>query len=493
MMLEIRELTDDNETEVVGTVDAETGEASDEEIYSIWPREVWLERPPESIMAALDGPRLFAVQADDVEQEATPDGVPDDAEYVPPDESPGDDATVHKGPDGATYVTRGDDTGGDEQGSRFGMASDPETLRNAYEEAESVEGAREAGISGGLTTADEMEILEMPDGSRAFAIPFDAYDGTSGLMPGRDTAVRNNRVGPVVIEELGGNAARTEVGVHDGSNHIIKEGIEGVTLEEVAFDGEFVSGIQEELVDTMAAGYFADNGDMHPGNLVVSDPDGDPEVYVIDHDSGVDDDYGGTDPAHKNDVVDEGMLSDRINEIAEDIFSGGDSPVPADRLRDIAESGEIDRVFEDFESPPGDIPLGETVAEVDDLEERTDGWGADHERPVEATADLLNEIIGDADHLRVVDDDGTVKTVTDPQAAEPSVVRTRIEDGDADDDVRVRPKNVAEIRATDTEGPDVLDEGDEVTWVDYGDGEIRTSAGDDLPDDVAPGDVLEVE
>jgi len=131
-MLEILRLDENNDTEVVGRYDPESGEATTDEVFGVIPAGDLREMSKSEVMFSLDGPRVFAVETEsDLGQEATPDGVPEGAEYVPPDETPPDDATVHKGPGGATYVTRGDDDGNGADGDSDALSHIPEdaTLR----------------------------------------------------------------------------------------------------------------------------------------------------------------------------------------------------------------------------------------------------------------------------------------------------------------------------------------------------------------------------
>ena len=160
-----------------------------------------------------------------------------------------------------------------------------------FEHANRKLSARDAGITGGNTTGEQMEILDMPDGSRVFATPVDAYDDarTSVVHDGRE-AMRNNMDSPKVIEQFGGNAARTTTARFDGDVYIVKEGIEGRELSEAQVGGNRMrlrSAENEELLEslheTVAAAYFVGNWDLHGSNIIVNEET--QEATVIDHDS----------------------------------------------------------------------------------------------------------------------------------------------------------------------------------------------------------------
>lgn len=161
--------------------------------------------------------------------------------------------------------------------------STAERIGDVFQNAAVRQSSREAGIDGGSTTGMDMEVLYHSDGSRDFATPVDAYrNTTTGVVTGREQAKRNNLSSPPIINALGGNAAQTAV-VTDpdsGDEYIVKEGIDGVE--------KFNSGIirsqqfTESAANTMAAGYFVGNGDLHGGNVMVNEDD---ELVIIDHDS----------------------------------------------------------------------------------------------------------------------------------------------------------------------------------------------------------------
>ena len=169
-----------------------------------------------------------------------------------------------------------------------------ERLRDAFDHAANREGYREAGGQGGNTTGDEMEILEYQDGSRDFAIPVDAYErATTGVVDSVAEAVHNNETAPIIINELGGSAAQTEiVEDDDGREYIVKEGIDGETMSSFSMgdaDAAVTDQIDEDefkesAAKTMAAAYFTGNGDLHGGNMMV-DPE-ENELSIIDFDSG---------------------------------------------------------------------------------------------------------------------------------------------------------------------------------------------------------------
>ena len=168
---------------------------------------------------------------------------------------------------------------------RYGLASNPEVLENAFAATDDTKGSREAGIEGGNTTGDKMKVLQMPDGSRAFATPVDAYPGTTGVVKSRDEARTNNLNSPEVIEALGGTAAQTATTEGpDGREYIVKEGVPGQTASEYANRGGSASeNVQEQASETMSAAYFVGNLDLHGGNAVVNTDTG--ELAIIDHDS----------------------------------------------------------------------------------------------------------------------------------------------------------------------------------------------------------------
>lgn len=168
---------------------------------------------------------------------------------------------------------------------RYGLASNPVVLENAFAATDDTKGSREAGIEGGNTTGDKMKVLQMPDGSRAFATPIDAYPGTTGVVKSRDEARTNNLNSPKVIEALGGTAAQTRMTEGpDGREYIVKEGVPGQTVAEFAKrPGEANESIKEKAAETMSAAYFVGNLDLHGGNMVVNTETD--ELAVIDHDS----------------------------------------------------------------------------------------------------------------------------------------------------------------------------------------------------------------
>lgn len=160
-----------------------------------------------------------------------------------------------------------------------------EQLQNGFELYEERNDWYDVG-SGGNTTGDQMEVLDMPDGSRQFAIPVNAYNRiTTGVVRGPDEAVQNNLNAPKAIEALGGHAATTEV-VQDpetGDDYIVKEGIPGYDVSEARKQGiDVAPGYREDAKATLAAAWFIGNGDLHYGNMRIAE---DGRLVVIDHDS----------------------------------------------------------------------------------------------------------------------------------------------------------------------------------------------------------------
>ena len=174
-----------------------------------------------------------------------------------------------------------------------GRETSGQLLERPFERAQRVIDARDAGITGGNTTGDEMKICEMPNGKRVFATPSKAYEvpGT-GVVSGIREARTNNLESPKVIDHLGGNACKTDIATdEDGREYIVKEGIEGQLLKETTIFGD--SGIdytadeneelRESLIETYAAAFFVGNLDLHGGNVIVNEDT--QEATIIDHDS----------------------------------------------------------------------------------------------------------------------------------------------------------------------------------------------------------------
>lgn len=220
-----------------------------------------------------------------------------------------------------------------------------ERLENCFDFADEIKGAREAGIEGGNTKGDEIELMIYADGSRDFATPTDAYFGAyadTGVVEGPNEAVMNNRDAPKVIDALGGSTCDVAVTEDpSGEEYIVKEGIEGKTVGEILdeggtpFDSEEA---KESAVDTLAAAFFVGNKDLHRENVVMQ---GD-ELVIIDHDSaGPEKDNGEWMGVHDVAMGLPGIPSDElafaIYEKAADIVRG-DADLPDD----------IDPVFEEY-------------------------------------------------------------------------------------------------------------------------------------------------
>lgn len=299
-----------------------------------------------------------------------------------------DDRDMVSGHGVDTFEIYADPEGGEEQatsidvsdveGGRFGLASSDEVLENAFDVAEAVVGSREAGIDGGNTTGEDMKVLELPDGSRAFATPAQAYDHTStGVVSGREEAIDHNRDGPKVIDAFGGHAAKTSITEFNGDDYIVKEGIDGDLINDVRTErpNDLSDGEAESLADTMAAGYFAGNKDLHGANRMIGD---DGEAYIIDHDSQT----TRTDPVSitiqwngPEDV--EGRINDLAREYAEGEIDLGDVGDTTERVVSAQAEGLFrengDEIFSDFESAPGNpLPDG-SVEEGDEITYIDDG------------------------------------------------------------------------------------------------------------------------
>jgi len=290
-------------------------------------------------------------------------------------------------------------------------------LENAFEAADDVTGSREAGIKGGNTTGDKMKIMDMPDGSRVFATPVDAYPGPTGVVDSREEAVTNNTYSPNVIEALGGTAAQTRtMEGPDGREYIAKEGIPGQTFSEWSqTPPDEAVRLTESNTNTRAAAYFVGNRDLHGGNMVV-DEDG--ELTVIDHDSaGFSSDAFG--PRRVADISRYNRLGadvpERVYELAQEIRSGErDLGVPeySDHA-DYANAAAEKAVRQAYLDPSYDLPEDQTPAELqfppsgiyelDDLRDPNDVPGESY--GVEFVADDAGVKEGE---LLDIEDDGTI-------------------------------------------------------------------------------------
>lgn len=251
---------------------------------------------------------------------------------------------------------------------RYGLASNSEVLQNAFAAANTVTGSREAGIKGGNTTGDKMKILDMPDGSRVFATPADAYPGTTGVVSSQDEAITNNTNSPRLIEALGGKASQTEIlRGPDDRKYIAKEGIPGQTLSEFRDERrDPPEGLQESRRDTMAAAYFTGNRDLHGGNLMISDEG---EMVVIDHDSAGFEQNAITgrriaDISRYNQAY--GNVDERIYDLAQEVRSGErDLGVPdySDHA-EYAKAAADKAVRQAYLDPSYDLPEDQVPAEL---------------------------------------------------------------------------------------------------------------------------------
>jgi len=273
---------------------------------------------------------------------------------------------------GTVYADPDYDTAGGSftaERGRYGLASNPEVLENAFEAADEVTGSREAGIKGGNTTGDKMKIMDMPDGSRVFATPVDAYPGPTSVVDSREEALTNNTYSPDVIEALGGTAAQTRtMEGPDGRQYIAKEGVPGQTYSEFRSNApsDPPEGLEESRTNTLAAAYFVGNRDLHGGNMVVSDEG---ELAIIDHDSA-----GFTQTSRTDRRVADlsrynrggANVYDRVYDLAQEIRSGErDLGVP-----EYSNHGEYAKAAADkaarqaYIDPSYDLPEDQTPAEL---------------------------------------------------------------------------------------------------------------------------------
>jgi len=238
-------------------------------------------------------------------------------------------------------------------------------LGNPFEHAVDVTGSREAGIGSGNTTGGRMKILTMPDESRIFATPIQAYDNiTTGVVSGSQEARRNNLNSPTMINHLGGNACKTAlVEGRDGKEYIAKEGIEGDLLSERQWDindrdehGELIESLERSL----AAAFFVGNQDLHGANIMVNVEA--QEATIIDHDAagpGI----GGWIDVYRlvRDPADTVKVEDQIFEICRD-YMNGETDIPdeldgtyhkdhfKEALESIVNDPDHSRVFAPWES-----------------------------------------------------------------------------------------------------------------------------------------------
>jgi len=214
-----------------------------------------------------------------------------------------------------------------------------------------------------------MKIMDMPDGSRVFATPVDAYPGPTGVVDSREEAVTNNTYSPNVIEALGGTAAQTRtMEGPDGREYIAKEGVPGQTLSEwqQTAPSEAPEQLEESRTNTRAAAYFVGNRDLHGGNMVV-DEDG--KLAIIDHDS------AGFTQTRRTDrrVADISRYNrygadvpERVYDLAQEIRSGErDLGVPeySDHA-EYAKAAADQAVRQAYVDPTYDLPEDQTPAEL---------------------------------------------------------------------------------------------------------------------------------
>lgn len=248
-----------------------------------------------------------------------------------------------------------------------------DVLSDPFAHTEKVIDARDEGITAGQTTGDHLEILPMPDGSRVFVTPVEAYEHTStGVVTGKDDAIKNNLNSPKVINHLGGNACETRLVDGPDGEYIAKEGIGGVLYKDiysrysgpdVDVDWDDNDELYESLVRTMAAAFFVGNKDLHGANYKL-DLDAN-EAVIIDQDS-AGQDWTDNWPDIRNfarGATDVDDLKARILDITRQYMNGDLDPPDdiGDRHRDYfqqaiskAQSDLKAHLFDQYESAPGE-------------------------------------------------------------------------------------------------------------------------------------------
>lgn len=118
MTVIVQRLTDDSEFEEIGRIDNGEIVEGEDALTNIDSQAVWEGMSEGELASRFSGPRIMAgiateeeaAEGDDdttaaaaVDRKQTPEGVPEDYEYVAPDEEVGDDYDVVEGPGGATY------------------------------------------------------------------------------------------------------------------------------------------------------------------------------------------------------------------------------------------------------------------------------------------------------------------------------------------------------------------------------------------------------
>lgn len=177
-----------------------------------------------------------------------------------------------------------------------------------------------------------MKILTMPDDSRVFATPLEAYNNIStGVVSGAQEAKRNNLNSPIMIDHLGGNACKTElVEDEDGKEYIAKEGIEGDLLKSRQWDIDEDDDAEliESLEKTLATAFFVGNKDLHGANVMVNFET--QEATIIDHDS-AGPSYGGWMDVYRlqRGPTSQPDIEENIYEICRD-YMRGDLDVPSE-------------------------------------------------------------------------------------------------------------------------------------------------------------------
>ena len=116
MTVVVQRLTDESTFEEVGRVEDGEITAGEDALTAIDREEVWTGMSPDELTARFDGPYIMAAirptdgEREQTTQEAigtkqTPEGVPENYIYYPPDEEPPEDHDVVQSPGGATYAS----------------------------------------------------------------------------------------------------------------------------------------------------------------------------------------------------------------------------------------------------------------------------------------------------------------------------------------------------------------------------------------------------
>jgi len=270
---------------------------------------------------------------------------------------------------GGTIESTGENSSGESlteqyEPGRYGLASNREVLKNTFEASDNYEYARDKGIENGNTTADDMWIVELEDGSKVYATETDAYP--TRMVESKQQAINNHLRSPKIIESLGGGACKAEVTEGPaGVEYIAKEGVEG---ELVKNTNKTIP--TDEFEKTVSAAYFAGNSDLHGANVIVSD---DGRVVIIDHDSGGSGGAGQKDIRHyekgghmRLKKPDDANIRKRIYDLSVEIQSGErEIPVGEDTTHyEYAHNAAKKGVRAASIDPSYDLPDGMTPGEI---------------------------------------------------------------------------------------------------------------------------------